>query len=109
MEKFKIWDFLSKRGKFWLFLADFGIFRQFLKYNFNFGTKLIVKDRPKNVLLTTSKFYSQVYSTYRFGCGECTRLGHSHDICQVFKSSANSKGVKRAASLGTSPEAKKMS
>lgn len=80
-----------------------------MENSLNPGTKLIVKDRPKNVLLTTSKFYSQVYSTYRFGCGECTRLGHSHDICQVFKSSANSKGVKRAASLGTSPEAKKIS
>ena len=80
-----------------------------MENSLNPGTKLIVKERPKTVLLTTTKYYSQVYSTYRFGCGECTRLGHSQDICQVFKSSANSKGVKRAASLGTSPEAKKMS
>ena len=29
--------FWSERGKIWLFLADFGIFWQFLKYNFNFG------------------------------------------------------------------------
>ena len=74
------------------------------------STTLIIRERPKSVPLTTPKIYSQVYSTYRFGCGECTRIGHSSDTCQASKNSPSPKGgTKRAASHGHSPEAKKSS
>ena len=45
--------------------------------------KLIIRNKPKCVLLTTPRIYSGVYSTYRFGCGKCTKLGHSDANCKL--------------------------
>ena len=40
---------------------------------------LIIRNRPNCVPLTTPRIYSKVNSSYKFGCGVCTRLGHSAD------------------------------
>ena len=72
---------------------------------------LIIRSRPDCVPLTTPRIYSKVNSSYKFGCGVCTRLGHSADTCQSLKNlvspESNNKGGKRQASLGNSPDAKR--
>ena len=45
--------------------------------------KLIVRSRPKCVLLTSKIIYSEVNATYRFGCGKCTKIGHAEDTCSL--------------------------
>ena len=45
--------------------------------------KLICRTRPKGVLLTTDTIYSRVYSTYRFGCSLCTKIGHKQEDCKL--------------------------
>ena len=50
---------------------------------------------------TTSRKYAKVNSSYKLGCGVCTRLGHSEDKC---KSQA---GAKRANVSGSTPPAAK--
>ena len=72
---------------------------------------LIIRNRPNCVPLTTPRIYSKVNSSYKFGCGVCTRLGHSADTCQSLKNlvspESNNKSGKRQASLGNSPDAKR--
>ena len=72
--------------------------------------KLICRTRPKGVLLTTDTIYSRVYSTYRFGCSLCTKIGHKQEDCNLNLEIDNvSKKNKRADRLSSTDkvEAKK--
>ena len=73
--------------------------------------KLIVRSRPKCVLLTTSRIYSEVYASYRFGCGRCTKIGHAEDICKlnVQTSQNKPKRVLSASSVDKTVQNKKIS
>ena len=47
------------------------------------NAKMIIRNRPKGVLLTTPRKYSRVNGTYKFGCKKCTQLGHQEDTCSL--------------------------
>lgn len=68
--------------------------------------KMINRERPKGVLLTTPRIYSGVYSTYRFGCGKCTKIGHCENKCKLnlekISSADNPNKTKRSERLSSS-------
>ena len=68
--------------------------------SFPVGAKLLIRGKP----LTTPRKYAKLYSTYRLGCGHCTRLGHTEEKCDK-----NNNSNKRTNISGSSPPPGKFS
>ena len=83
------------------------IMLEFIDESLPQDSKMIIRNRPKGVLLTTPRVYSGVYGTYKFGCGKCTQIGHNNNMCPlslVREEGAESNKSKRSERLSSTEE-----